>query len=98
MPDTKGGEKKPIKDMMPQAPEGFKAVEITVGVVGEDYTQVISGLKQGDMIYSETITSDTDTFSKMMGAMGGMSGGPGGMGGMSGTPGGMSSHGGMGGR
>lgn len=75
---------------LPQAPDGFKAVEITTGVSGDDFTEVTSGLKEGDIIYSQTVTTSSNN---MFGGMGGgMPGGGGGMGG--GMPGG---GGGMGG-
>ena len=84
-------------ESLPQAPEGFRTVEITTGVSGDDFTEVLSGLSEGDMIYSRTVTSSEGTNFGMMG--GGMSGGmgggmpSGGGGGMGGAPGG----GGMGG-
>lgn len=70
-------------NMMPQAPEGYETVEITVGVSGDDFTEVISGLKEGDMIYSQTVSTDKNSMGAMMGGMGGSPGG-----GMGGAPGG----------
>jgi len=81
------------KRALPEAPEGFRTVEVTVGVSGEDFTEVKSGLNEGDMVYSQNVTASSSAFGGMMG--GGMMGG--GMGGgMMGGPGGM--NGGMGGR
>lgn len=81
------------KERLPQAPDGFKAVEITIGVSGDDYTEVTSGLKEGDIIYSQTVSTSSNNAFGGMGGMpgggmgGGMSGGmPGGGGGMGGGP------------
>ncbi len=83
------------KDRLPDAPAGFKTVEITIGVSGDDFTEVKSGLSEGDVIYSQTVSSDNSN--NMFGGMnGGMGGGPGG--GMGGGPGGGSMGGGPGGR
>ena len=81
------------KDILPQAPDGYKTVEIVTGVSGDEFTEVISGLKEGDVIQSQTVSNESSGFSAMMGGMGGpggggMSGGPGGGGGMGGGPGG----------
>lgn len=75
---------------LPQAPDGFETVQITVGVVGDEFTEVLSGLEEGDEIYTQTGTSSRSTMDRMMGGSG-MSA-PGGMG-----SGGMSAPGGMGG-
>lgn len=80
-------------DMMPQAPEGFKTVEIVTGVTGDEFTEVISGLKEGDIIQTQTVSGESNS---MFGMMGGMNGGPGG-GSMSGGPGGGGMGGGPGG-
>lgn len=70
---------------LPQAPDGFETVTVEVGVMGTDYTEILSGLSEGDEIYSQmTATSSSDRMGMMMG--GGMGGGPGG--GMGGGPGG----------
>lgn len=62
---------------MPEAPDGFKAVEITIGVSGEDFTEVISGLSEGDEIYSQTVSgSSTGGMFGAMGMGGGMGGPP----------------------
>lgn len=82
------GERKGLKEMMPQAPEGFRTVEVTIGVSGEDFTEIISGLSEGDLIYSQTISVSSNNFMGMMG--GGMQGG-----GMNGGMGGNMSGGGM---
>ena len=96
------GERK-ASGMMPPAPEGYKTVEIETGVSGEEFTEVKSGLSEGDLIYSQNVSSsgNSNMFGRMPGGMsGGMTGGM--TGGMSGgmPPHGMSGgmSGGMGGR
>ncbi len=88
MPDGSADGSSPERDNVPQAPEGFKTVEIQVGIQSEDYTEVLSGLNEGDQIYQQQVeTSDDSMFGMMMG--GGMSGGMGGgMSGGGGAPGG----------
>ena len=53
--------------------EGFETVVVTVGVVGDEFTEILSGLSEGDEVYAQTTSSS----SGMMGGMrmGGMSGG-----------------------
>lgn len=79
-----------ILSKLPEAPEGFTTVIIEIGIEGDDFTEIISGLEPGQEIYQQEISSSTGiSFGRMPGGMGGgMSGGmPGGMGG--GMPGGM---------
>lgn len=79
---------------LPEAPQGFKAVEIVTGISGEDFTEVVSGLSEGDEIYSMSVSTSSDnSFGGMGGNMGG--GMPGG--GMGGNMGGGMPGGGMGG-
>ena len=75
-------------ERLPDAPDGYRTVEITVGVSGDDFTQVLSGLSEGDEIYSQTVESSgaDNMFGGPGGMGGGMGGGPGG--GMGGNPGG----------
>lgn len=91
------GQKKGAGNMTPQAPDGYVAVEIKTGISNEDYTQVISGLSEGDIVYKTTTASSTGNSmmpgGRMQGGMGGgmPSGGMGGgmpSGGMGGMPGG----------
>ena len=60
----------------PQAPDGYVTVEIETGVSNEDYTEVKSGLYEGQEIYRQN-TMSTTSGSQMMGGMG-MGGGMGG--------------------
>lgn len=41
-----------------------KQVEVTLGLVGDTNTEIISGLKEGDIIVTKTITSTTTTATK----------------------------------
>ena len=77
------------RQMMPTAPDGFKTVEIEIGISGDDYTEVKSGLSEGDLIYVQEVSSSStnNMFGPMGGGMprGGMGGGmPGGGGNMGG--------------
>lgn len=73
------------KARTPQAPEGFTVVEITIGLEGDEFTEVKDGLSEGDQIYQQTVsTSSNQMMPGMMG--GGMPGG--GMPGGGGAPGG----------
>lgn len=84
-PDTKDK-----KNTGPQAPDGYQLVEIVTGIANEDYTEVISGLSEGQEVYSkQTSSSSSDSMMPNMGGMGGMSMGGGMGGGMSGGGGGM---------
>lgn len=61
---------------MPEAPDGYETVEIQTGLSNDEYTEVLSGLKEGDRIYRMTTSSNSsDMF------MGGMDFGGGEMGG-----------------
>lgn len=77
----------------PEAPEGFVTVEVKIGVRGDDYTEIISGLSEGQQIYQKQVSSSGGS-NMNFGMGGGMSGGMGG--GMPGSMGGGMS-GGMGG-
>ena len=67
-----------------EAPEGYVYVEVETGISDDSYTQVLSGLQEGDTVAYLQTASGSDGMA--MGAMemmpsGGMSGAPGGMGG-----------------
>lgn len=76
------------RSFMPEAPQGYTTVEITTGISNEDYTEVLSGLKEGQEIYRQNTLSSSNGLRMMsgMGGMGGMSGGMGGGMGGSGRP------------
>ena len=70
--------------------EDYYSVEVTIGVNGDDYIEVTSGLQEGDTVaYIPTSSSSGSMFGMMGGMPGGMGGGgmPGGGGGMGGGPG-----------
>ncbi len=88
------------KKRLPDAPEGYKYIEVEVGVSSDDFVEIKSGLSEGDEIYVSKVKSTgnkeetnmfTSAHSGNMPSGGGMSGPPdGGMsrGEMSGAPGG----------
>lgn len=81
------------QSMLPEAPEGYRFVEIQIGIANEDFTEVISGLTEGQAIY-KLMAEGSGSTNMMMGGMHGMPGGmgggmPGGMGSMGARPGGM---------
>lgn len=74
-----------------EAPEGYVYVEVEVGISDESYTQILSGLQEGDKVAYLPTSSGGEmgmAMTMMPGGMsggmpsGGMSGGPGGRGGM----------------
>ena len=75
-------------------PDGFEAVQVTTGIINDDYVEILSGLSEDDEVYvSSDSGSSTQTNQMQMGGMGGpggdMGGGaPGGPGGNSGNGGG----------
>lgn len=98
----KGGKAPDFDKMIPEAPDGYKTVEVKTGISNEDYTEIISGLTEGQQIYKQSASSSGSRNMMMGGGMSGrMPGGMGSMpsGGMGGMSGGMRSmpSGGMGG-
>lgn len=84
------------KSGVPTAPAGFKTVEIQIGIQSDDFTEVVSGLNEGDQIYQQAVASSGNSMMAMM--MGqDMGGGQGGGGDMGGGPGGGGAQGGGGG-
>ena len=67
----------------------YYSVEVTTGVSGDDYIEIVSGLQEGDTVAYIPTSSSSSEMGMMMGGMpGGMGGGmPGGGGGMGGGPG-----------
>ena len=65
--------------------EDYYSVEVTTGVSGDDYIEIVSGLQEGDTVAYIPTSSSSSEMGMMMGGM------PGGMGGgmPSGGPGGM---------
>ena len=74
-------------------PDGFEAVQVTTGIINDDYVEILSGLSEGDEVYiSSDSGSSTQTDQMQMGGMGGPGGDMGG-----GAPGGPGGNGGNGG-
>ena len=74
-------------------PDGFEAVQVTTGIINDDYVEILSGLSDGDEVYiSSDSGSSTQTNQMQMGGMGGPGGDMGG-----GVPGGPGGNGGNGG-
>lgn len=71
--------------------EDYYSVEVTTGVSGDDYIEIVSGLQEGDTVAYIPTSSSSGEMGMMMGGMpgGGMGGGmpSGGGGGMGGGPG-----------
>ena len=56
--------------------EDYYSVEVTTGVIGESYIEIVSGLQEGDtVVYIPTSSSSENPFSMMGGMPGGMGGG-----------------------
>ena len=73
-------------------PDGFEAVQVTTGIINDDYVEILSGLSEGDEVYiSSDSGSSTQTDQMQMGGMGGPGGDMGG--GAPGGPGGNSRNG-----
>lgn len=74
-------------------PDGFEVVQVTTGIINDDYVEILSGLSEGDEVYiSSDSGSSTQTDQMQMGGMGGPGGDMGG-----GVPGGPGGNGGNGG-
>lgn len=73
---------KMLERMQAEAPEGFEAVIVQIGLSDDTNVEIISGLSEGDVVKLSDVTASATTQNQM--GMGGM---PGGMGG--GMPGGM---------
>lgn len=73
-------------------PDGFEEVQVTTGIINDDYVEILSGLSEGDEVYiSSDSGSSTQTNQMQMGGMGGPGGDMGG--GAPGGPGGNSRNG-----
>ena len=69
--------------------EDYYSVEVTTGVSGDDYIEIVSGLQAGDTVAYIPTSSSSSEMGMMMGGMPGDMGGgmPSGGGGMGGGPG-----------
>lgn len=98
---SRSGEKSTASVQQSGAPEGFVAVQVTTGIVNDDYVEILSGLVEGDVVYIDPSAGTTTNMFQMGMPGGGMGGGmPGGgnMGGGGMPSGGGNMGGGMGGR
>lgn len=76
-----------VKEAEGTVPAGFRAVDVEVGIISEDYVQILSGLTEGEQVYVDEASQDTSAMFPMGGMPGG-GGGPGGGGMPGGGPGG----------
>ena len=59
------------------APEGYTAVQVTTGIISNNYVEILSGLSEGMEIYvKDTVSGDSDYFDMYMGGGPGGGGGP----------------------
>ena len=91
----KDGDKLTLDDK--DSPVGFKSSKVTLGLSSDDYIEVKSGLKEGDVVAVGTVVQSTSTTTTSGGALGGMTGGMSGGGGDMGGGGGDMPQGGGGG-
>ncbi|MEY8352260.1 HlyD family efflux transporter periplasmic adaptor subunit [Lachnospiraceae bacterium 54-53] len=71
-----------VKEAQGNIPAGFRSVEVTTGLISEDYVEITSGLEENQEVYVAESTVSTTQDTMMPGGMGGM----GGMGGSGGGP------------
>lgn len=70
-----------VKEAQGNIPAGFRAVEVTTGLISDDYVEITGGLEENQEVYvaQSTVSTTQDTMMPGgMGGMGGMGGGPGG--------------------
>lgn len=82
-----------VKEAQGNIPAGFRAVEVTTGLISDDYVEITSGLEENQEVYVAQSTVSNTQNVMMPGGMGGMGGGPSG----GGSGGGRSGGGGNGG-
>ncbi|PJJ27991.1 HlyD family efflux transporter periplasmic adaptor subunit [Lacrimispora celerecrescens] len=69
-----------VKEPQGNIPEGFRAVEVTTGLISDEYVEITSGLEENQEVYVAQTTVSTSTNIMMPGGMGGVNVGPGGSG------------------
>lgn len=91
MPEMPADDDKVMIVDMPNTPEGYVWIRVTIGMSDDDYVEVTSGLTEGAQVYVVTTKQEAQAANNTsgMGAMGGMGGMPGMSGGMGAMPGGM---------
>ncbi len=67
-----------VKEAQGNIPAGFCAVEVTTGLISDDYVEITSGLEENQEVYVAQSTVSNTQNVMMPGGMGGMDGGPGG--------------------
>jgi len=65
-----------VKEAKGDIPAGFRAVEVTTGLINDDFVEIASGLEENQEVYVAETTVSTSQDAMMPGGMGGMSGGP----------------------
>jgi HlyD family secretion protein len=74
-----------VKEPQGNIPAGFRAVEVTTGLINDDYVEITSGLEENQEVYVAQTTVGTSMNVVMPGGMGGINVGPGGSGSGSGV-------------
>ena len=69
-----------VTEAVGDVPVGYRAVEVEVGTMNDDYVEIISGLSEGDEVYTAATGSSNMGMNMQFGG-GGNGGGPGGGGG-----------------
>ncbi len=74
-----------MKEPQGNIPAGFRAVEVTTGLINDDYVEITSGLEENQEVYVAQTTVGTSMNVMLPGGMGGINVGPGGSGSGSGV-------------
>ncbi|WP_124068290.1 HlyD family efflux transporter periplasmic adaptor subunit [Clostridium sp. E02] len=67
-----------VKEAQGDIPAGFRAVEVTTGLINDDYVEITSGLEENEEVYVAESTVRTTQDTMMPGGIGGVGGGMGG--------------------
>ncbi|ADL04734.1 efflux RND transporter periplasmic adaptor subunit [Lacrimispora saccharolytica] len=65
-----------VKESQGNIPAGFRAVEVTTGLISSDYVEITSGLEENQEVYVAQSTVSNSQNIMIPGGMGGMGGGP----------------------
>lgn len=60
----------------PGVPAGFRSVEVETGLISDEYVEIVSGLSEGDEVYVDEASKETDAVMMMPMGGSGPSGGP----------------------
>ncbi|WP_312425743.1 efflux RND transporter periplasmic adaptor subunit [Lacrimispora sp.] len=74
-----------VKEPQGNIPAGFRAAEVTTGLINDDYVEITSGLEENQEVYVAQSTVGTSMNVVLPGGMGGINVGPGGSGSGSGV-------------